>query len=175
VIDKPALRTRMRAARRRFAPVPLIVPDALRAWFSRGTIVSAYVPVDGEADPAPLVAAALAAGCTIALPHVVDRATPMRFIAEDGVLLPGPFGLRQPGPHGREMAPDVVLTPLVAFDRAGNRLGQGAGYYDRAFVQFPAARRVGVAWSVQEVDALPADPWDVPLHAIITETEWIEP
>jgi 5-formyltetrahydrofolate cyclo-ligase len=55
------------------------------------------------------------------------------------------------------------------------RLGQGAGFYDRAFARLPAARRIGLAWSAQEADALPADPWDVPLHAVATEKEWIEP
>ena len=72
-----------------------------------------------------------------------------------------------------ELTPDIVLTPLVGFDRRGTRLGQGAGHYDRAFAAHPAAWRVGIAWSVQEVDALPADAWDVPLHAIATEREWI--
>ena len=60
-------------------------------------------------------------------------------------------------------------------DRRGNRLGQGAGQYDRAFAAHPAAWRIGVAWSVQQVDALAPDPWDVPLHAIVTESEWIVP
>ena len=55
------------------------------------------------------------------------------------------------------------------------RLGQGAGFYDRAFARLPAALRIGLAWSVQEVDILPADPWDAPLHAVVTEKEWIEP
>jgi 5-formyltetrahydrofolate cyclo-ligase len=55
-----------------------------------------------------------------------------------------------------------------------NRLGQGGGYYDRAFARYPDALRIGLAWSVQEHDALPADPWDLPLHIILTEVELIE-
>jgi 5-formyltetrahydrofolate cyclo-ligase len=73
------------------------------------------------------------------------------------------------------VAPDLILTPLVAFDRSLARLGQGAGHYDRAFARYPLARRIGVAFSVQEVERLPTDAWDVPLHAIVTEREWIAP
>jgi 5-formyltetrahydrofolate cyclo-ligase len=175
MIDKRALRARMRAVRDGFAGPPLVVPGAFATRLAPGRVVAAYMPVGGEIDPAPVVAAARAAGCRIALPHVVDRATPIRFVAGDTVLEAGPFGLRQPAADAQCLLPDIVLTPLVAFDRAGNRLGQGAGHYDRAFVEHPHAWRVGVAWSVQEVDALVTDPWDVPLHAVLTEQEWIVP
>jgi len=96
---------------------------------------------------------------------------PIRFLAWQlgEPLVDGPFNLRQPDPASPEVEPDVILTPLVGFDRRLNRLGQGAGHYDRAFARYEAAWRVGVAWSVQEVPAIPADIWDVPLHAIITE------
>ena len=106
---------------------------------------------------------------------MVDRATPLVFLdwAADTTLVEGPFGLRQPAAHHAARIPDVVLTPLVGFDRRGNRLGQGAGHYDRAFAAFPAAQRIGIAWSVQETDQLTPDPWDVPLHWIATEREWI--
>jgi 5-formyltetrahydrofolate cyclo-ligase len=70
--------------------------------------------------------------------------------------------------------PDIILTPLLGFDHLLHRLGQGAGHYDRAFAALPGARRIGVAWSVQHVDPLPTDPWDVPLHAVITEQGWFE-
>lgn len=174
--DKPALRACLRAARDAFATghAPPTPTPQLLALFTPSLIVAAYAPVGGEADPAAIAAAASAAGCTIALPHVVSRADPIRFLVGDGgELVVGPFGLRQPAAHCAQLRPDIILTPLVGFDRRGNRLGQGAGHYDRAFAAFPHARRIGVAWSVQEVDALPADPWDVPLHAIITEREWI--
>ena len=176
--DKTTLRSTARAARAAFvaAPHPPIRVDAcFAALLTPGMIVASYVPIGGEADPRPLEQAALAAECTLALPHVVDRATPLRFLrwTPGGLLKSGPFGLRQPAHDGEPVAPDLVLTPLVAFDRALNRLGQGAGHYDRAFAAFPAAMRIGVAWSVQRIDGLTADPWDVPLHAIATEQEWI--
>lgn len=173
--DKPALRARLRALRDEVAgpPIPPLPPFLDR--LHPGLVVASYMPVGGEADPALFVDAALAADCRIALPHVTDRASPLRFLAwaGDASLIAGPFGLRHPAPDLPELGPDIILTPLVGFDRSGNRLGQGAAHYDRAFAAHPAAWRVGIAWSAQEVDALPADPWDVPLHAIATEKEWI--
>lgn len=176
--DKKHLRAEMRRARDVFVanmPRALVVPDPLAAMLSPEMIVAAYVPIGSEADPAPLLAAARAAGCRIALPHVVDRATPLVFVPwdEDNALIDGPYRLRQPMLGDERLAPDLVLTPLVAFDRGLNRVGQGAGHYDRAFAEHPRATRVGVAWSVQEVGAIEPDPWDAPLHAIVTEQEWI--
>jgi len=176
--DKPALRARVRAMRDAFhaAAAPELTPPApFLALLRAGLTVSAYIPVGSEADPAPLARAALAAGCRIALPHITTRAAPMRFLAwhpEDDLHL-GPLGLRQPHPESPALAPDIILTPLIAFDATLERLGQGAGYYDRAFAQFPEALRIGVAWSVQQVETLPTDAWDMPLHAVITEIAWI--
>ncbi len=175
--SKPDLRARLRAARRAYAPVAILVPDSFRARLSPRLIIASYIPVGGEADPAPFAQAATAAGCRIALPHVVDRATPLRFLAgvTDATLVDGPFGLRQPAADAPELAPDIILTPLVGFDRRGARLGQGAGHYDRAFLAYPDAWRVGVAFAGQEVELLPIDAWDMPLHAIATDKEWIVP
>ncbi len=174
--DKLATRARLRAIRDGFERRGAIrVPDALAVRFAAGLVVASYVPIGSEADPAPIEAAVRSAGCTLALPHVVSRVAPLRFLLSDGSLEAGPYALRQPRADAAEVRPDVILTPLLGFDRAGNRLGQGAGHYDRAFAAHPAAWRIGIAWSVQEVDALTPDPWDVPLHAIVTESEWIVP
>ena len=99
----------------------------------------------------------------------------MRFLAweTEAALVAGPHGLSQPAAHAIELRPDIILTPLLAFDAKLNRLGQGAGYYDRAFERFPDAWRIGVAWSVQQVAELPTEPWDIPLHAVVTEQGWI--
>jgi 5-formyltetrahydrofolate cyclo-ligase len=174
---KPALRARMRAARSAFAPVPIPPWPEFRSRLRVGAVVASYRPVPGEADPAPLGEIATAAGCGLALPHLPDRAGPMRFLrwAAGEPIEAGPFGIEQPRGDAPEAEPDVILTPLVAFDRRGARLGQGGGHYDRAFARWPAAWRVGVAWSVQEVDRIHIDSWDVPLHAVATEKEWITP
>ncbi len=73
--------------------------------------------------------------------------------------------------EGAEMVPDFILVPLLAFDRFGNRLGYGAGYYDRTLTQLPNAYRLGCAFAAQELDDVPAGPNDVRLHAIATERE----
>lgn len=175
--DKPALRAQLRARRDAFGAAgarTLPVPPEFTARLTRGLTVASYVPVGSEADPSPLARAAVAAGCQIALPYVTVRAEPMRFLAWDteAALAAGPFGLSQPDAAAAELHPDIILTPLVGFDAAFNRLGQGAGYYDRAFGRFPDAWRVGVALSVQEVESLPVEAWDVPLQALITERGW---
>ena len=177
--DKRALRATLRQRRREAAASAFSHPQPSPAFLLRlhpGAVIATYHPIGGEADPAALAEAALAAGARLALPHVVSREAPLRFLLVDGdePLAAGPFGLRNPHPHWREAMPAVVMTPLVGFDRRGNRLGQGAGHYDRAFAVLPGAWRVGVAWSVQEVGRLPQDVWDLPLHAVATEREWIE-
>lgn len=176
--DKRAIRRATRAARDAFvasaAPV-IVVPDAFCALLRPGLVVASYVAIGSEADPAPLARAAADAGCRLALPHVVSREAPLAFLAwHDALpLIAGPFGLMQPPADGDTVTPDIVLAPLVAFDRALNRIGQGAGHYDRAFAVVPDAARIGVAWSIQKVDAIEADPWDRPLDAIVTEKGWI--
>ena len=175
MIDKTSLRRELRARRRGFAATcpPLPAPprsliEALRA----GVIVASYVPVAGEADPALFDAAVIDAGGRLAWPVVVDRESPITFHpGSPDMMADGPYGLRQPVATDGGVVPDIILTPLVGFDSHCNRLGQGAGHYDRAFARWPDALRIGIAWSVQQVDALPRDPWDVPLHMIVTETE----
>lgn len=171
--DKRKLRKQLREARDRFVltgPGPVVLPPLFLGALRPGITVASYYPMPGEIDPAPLEAAATAAGALLALPVVIDRPTPIRFhLAEAKTLVDGPFGLRQPPASAREAAPDIVLTPLLGFDSRLNRLGWGAGHYDRAFADHPHALRIGLAWSVQQVDVLPTDPWDVPLHAIATE------
>jgi 5-formyltetrahydrofolate cyclo-ligase len=163
------------AGPRRGRDLGLVPPLAFLNRLSAGLTIASYVPMGSEADPSPFARAAVDAGCVIALPHVTRRSEPMRFLAWDSEddLIPGPFGLHQPHHESPALAPDIILTPLVAFDAALNRLGQGAGYYDRAFAAFPQAWRIGIAWSVQRVETLPAEVWDVPLHAVATEQEWI--
>lgn len=176
--DKAAMRATMRHFRDQFVarvrPAMSARPGLL-ADMSAGKIVAAYLPMGSEADAMPLIDAAIGRGCAIALPHVTHRHAPMRLLAwaPGDPLEAGPFGLRQPRADAPEVAPDIILTPLMAFDSGLNRLGQGAGYYDRFFALQPTARRIGVAWSMQHVGQVPTDPWDVALHAVITEQDWI--
>jgi 5-formyltetrahydrofolate cyclo-ligase len=152
-------------------------PAPLAEHFKAGRTVAAYIPVGSEADPRALLQQASDMGCATALPHVTSRAAPMQFLywSPDDPLQAGPFGLKQPESVSEPCEPDVILVPLVAFDSRLMRLGQGAGHYDRALSLLDNAFTVGIAWSVQQAPSLPADPWDIPLNAILTEKAWIAP
>lgn len=151
-------------------------PTPLRELIQQANVIAGYRPVGAEADPDALLLFAIDAGKTVALPHVQRRSVPMRFLrwSPGEPLIEGQLGLEQPDLDvAPEVEPDLILAPLLGFDRRLHRLGQGAAYYDRAFARFPDAIRVGIAWSVQEMEVAPDDPWDVPLHAVLTEREWI--
>lgn len=179
VSAKVALRATMRERRIDFALTapPIQPPRPMLDMLSTAGIIASYVPMTGEANPGLLGQAAIDRGYRLALPHITGRGQPMRFLSwvPGQPLATGPFGLKQPEPGSDELTPDIILAPLLAFDGALNRLGQGAGYYDRAFADLTSVLRIGVAWSIQRVDTLPTQPWDVPLHGIVTETGWIAP
>lgn len=151
--------------------------DIVSPRIADGAIVAGYVPMRDEIDPTPLLRALSARGCVLTYPWFADRAAPMTFGAGFGMEV-GPWGASQPSPPVATRQPEVVLVPLVAVDRAGNRIGQGQGHYDRALADLRTrgdVRTVGLGWDVQLLDgAVPVDPWDVPLDAVATPTRWIE-
>jgi 5-formyltetrahydrofolate cyclo-ligase len=151
------------------------LPSPLAALCTPGKVVAGYIAIGSEADASKLLSAAQAHGCALALPHVTSKVAPMRFLRWNSgdALESGPFGLMQPKETAPVVIPDVALVPLVAFDERLMRLGQGAGHYDRALSLLDNCIAVGVAWSVQQADILPADPWDVPLDSVLTEKSWI--
>lgn len=153
----------------------VVLAERIIAELDGARTVALYLPIGSEIDTLPLIDRLAARHVRIALPHVRGRRDTMRFLSwAPGDSLPGgPMGLRQPDADAPEVSPDLILTPLLAFDAALNRLGYGAGHYDRAFAAHKDARRVGIAWNLQWVDALPVDSWDVPLHAVATEANWM--
>lgn len=154
----------------------VLLAEHVERQLGEAQIVSVYLPIGSEIDTLPLIDRLVRRGVTLALPHVTGRRAAMRFLGwTPGEALPaGPMGLRQPEADAAELHPDVILTPLLAFDTRLHRLGYGAGHYDRAFVAHPHARRIGLSWSVQRVDAIADDPWDVRLHGIATEQEFLK-
>ncbi len=154
----------------------VLMAEQVEARLGNPRVVAIYLPIGSEIDTVPLIERLHLRGLSIALPHVASRNATMRFLAwTPGDPLPsGPMGLRQPAADSPEIVPDLVLTPLLAFDARLHRLGYGAGFYDRAFTALPDARRVGLAWSLQQVPAIVDEGWDVPLHAVATEQGWIE-
>ncbi|WP_219892710.1 5-formyltetrahydrofolate cyclo-ligase [Aquisediminimonas profunda] len=180
--DKKRLRTDIRKRREEFVKsqlngpgVSLGLPDPLKSLFRSANVVAGYVKLGSEIDPSDLISAAVDMGRTIALPCLVGRATDLVFRKwhPGDPMEQADFGFLQPLPSAEACSPDLILTPLVGFDRALNRLGQGAGYYDRSFAALPDSLRIGIAWSIQECDGLVPDPWDMPLDAVLTEKEWI--
>jgi 5-formyltetrahydrofolate cyclo-ligase len=152
------------------------VPSPLSAMLGSARTIALYVPLDDEAPALRLAEPLERLGKTICLPRVVDRIGSMEFHrwSKDAPLHSGPYGTSHPAPDTPVVAPDAIIAPLLGFDRRMNRLGWGGGYYDRAFARFPDALRIGLAWSIQECDAVPADVWDMPLHAVLTEVAFIE-
>lgn len=141
--------------------------------------LSGFWPILSECDPRPIMLRAAAGGATLALPAFVDRETMIfRRYAEGDPLVAAGFGTREPGPDAPTVMPDVLLTPLAGFDRRGGRLGYGKGHYDRTIAAMRAAGRrpllVGLAFSVQEVDAIPVEPHDVRLDWLVNEAEIID-
>jgi 5-formyltetrahydrofolate cyclo-ligase len=183
--DKDTLRRDLRLRRRQFVTGTdlhqlrvhgiVMARIALEAA-SQATRVACYLSNPYEVDAMPILQLACARGIMTALPHIGEREGPMRFLRwqPGGRLATGPYGIPQPMKDAEELEPDAIISPLVGFDRAGNRLGQGGGFYDRAFAAFPEARRIGLAWSVQESDAVPVDSWDERLHVVVTERERID-
>ncbi len=151
-------------------------PSPLRKMFQKQCNVAGYWPVASEANPIALLKTAQEAGCIAALPYIAHRAAPMIFLkwAQGDVLEDAAFAMQQPAATQPAIIPQIVLIPLIAFDRAGGRIGQGGGHYDRALSLLPSVVKIGVAWSVQEVEDTQADPWDIPMDFIVTEREWIE-
>lgn len=139
--------------------------------------VAGYWPVGGEIDGRPLLAALAKAGRTVALPRMETRAGPARFLSWRGgeALTADAFGVPSPPDTGADLAPRLILTPLLAFDRAGRRLGQGGGHYDRIISLYRAhgCIAVGLAYAEQEMGQVPTGPRDALLDWVITPKEAI--
>jgi len=138
----------------------------------RGKVIAGYLPIRTELNPLPVMAA-LAADGPVAVPEVVARHQPLGFLrwTPGCRLAPAAFGAPIPAER-EELLPEVLIVPLVAFDRAGSRMGYGGGFYDRTLAMLRARHpvfAVGYAYAAQEAEALPQEPTDQPLDAIVTE------
>ncbi|CAN5258952.1 5-formyltetrahydrofolate cyclo-ligase [soil metagenome] len=174
ISDKHELRISMRSLRKRLAETS---PDAAGrvATFvddlPAGERVALYRAVGAELDPEPLASALILAGRTLCLPVALERDAPLIFRrwSPGDPLEIDIAGCPAPLPVADVVIPDLIVTPLLAFDDAGGRLGQGGGYYDRTFAALPEAMRVGFAFSGQGVASLPMESHDVRLHGVLTE------
>jgi 5-formyltetrahydrofolate cyclo-ligase len=151
-----------------------IMSQAAALGLAPGVAASAYWPMKSEMDTRPLMAALVEFGCVVALPVVMGKGKPLLFRRwRPGLeLKSGTFGLSEPGADQPEIAPRVVFVPLLGFDARGNRIGWGAGFYDRTLATLRAkgpVTAVGVAYAAQELAGVPADAHDQPLDWIATE------
>jgi 5-formyltetrahydrofolate cyclo-ligase len=186
VLQKKAELRREAIARRdalpaeaRQAAAEAIAARAFPLAITPGAIVSGFMPLKSEINPLPLMRKLAGQGARLALPVVIGRGKPliMREWTFGEPLSAGVWGIREPEPEAAEVEPDILLVPLLAFDRAGYRIGYGGGYYDRTIAQLRAHKAViavGLAYAAQEVPAVPATPRDARLDLVLTEREVID-
>jgi len=176
--DAAARRDALPAAERAAAAATIAarpLPVAVRP----GAIVSGFSPLKSEINPVPLMRAFAAAGASLALPVVAGRGKPliMRAWNFGEPLVPGVWGIREPPPNAPEAFPDVLIVPMLAFDRTGHRIGYGAGYYDMTIARLRGMKPVialGIAYAAQEIAEIPTTPRDARLDFVLTEREVID-
>lgn len=187
--QKAQIRSRLRKARREHAAslpeqVSALVfhrpPAAVLELVPEGAAIGLYRADAGEAPTGGYARYFHERGHTIALPWLVDLATPMIFRAHtdpyaESDLAEGYFGLMQGSEDAPQVIPQVLFMPLVAFTARGDRLGQGGGFYDKWLAAHPGVVRIGMAWDMQEVPELPVEPHDVGLTAVVTPTRVLGP
>lgn len=181
---KDQMRKSLRAARREHVDA---LPDSIRgllfhrppapllAQIPAEAVIGLYHAGPFEAPAAAYARFFLEAGHTIALPRFAAAGAPMAFARHSDPygqadLEVGPFGILQPEADAEALVPDVLFVPLVGFTADGARLGQGGGHYDRWLAEHPPTLAVGLAWDAQLCDALPTEPHDMPLRAVVTPT-----
>jgi 5-formyltetrahydrofolate cyclo-ligase len=141
-------------------------------------VVSVYWPIRSELNTRPLLEALAGAGIKTTLPVMIAVKRPLIFRAftPGDELVKGPFGLSEPSEEKPALEPDIIFSPLSAFDRRGYRLGYGGGIYDATLAELRAKKGVvaiGVAYACQETDAVPTEPHDQKLDYLLTERELI--
>ncbi len=152
-------------------PFPVQVPP--------GVIVSGFFPMGSEISPMPLLKRLTDKGAKLALPVVAGRGKPliMRAWNFGEALDTGVWGIRQPKAEAPEVDPDILIVPLLVFDRSGHRIGYGAGYYDMTITRLRGLKSVtavGVAFAAQEIPKIPATERDARLDLVLTEREVID-
>ena len=178
--DKNSLRITLLARRQRVDPVDAIaagqvVADYVSQVVPAGTVVAGYSVVRGEMEILFAMKKLATQGCQLCLPVIEDADKPLFFRkwAPGVALIEGRYGITIPDIDQPIVRPDIVLVPLVAFDRGGNRLGYGAGYYDRTIEKLrssnPQLVAIGVGYSFQQVEMMAVEPHDQKLDMVITE------
>ncbi|HEX7524467.1 MAG TPA: 5-formyltetrahydrofolate cyclo-ligase [Candidatus Deferrimicrobium sp.] len=173
--------SRIRPRERAESAVSAEAGDRAQARFLRefppraGMAAALYCALAGEVPTERIRHAYLAAGARLYYPRVAGGRTLAFYPHREGdAWETGPYGILEPsnptGVEPRLSGWDIIVVPGLAFDRRGNRLGRGFGYYDRFLGGLPeSVPRVGLSWAGQLVPEVPVDAWDVPVHALVTE------
>lgn len=181
---KCALRAKALAARDALdaewrAEASVRIAERALTGLSGAQVVGAYLPIRSEVDPRPLMRLIAKRDIALCVPAIVGHRLEFRELAHDAALEPQGLGTHAPGASARVLRPELLLVPLAGFDRRGHRLGYGRGFYDRAIARLlkdgAPLTTVGLAFAAQEVEAVPDDPFDIALDAIVTEQEWVRP
>jgi 5-formyltetrahydrofolate cyclo-ligase len=191
MVDVPSIADRKAALRReamtrrdalprelRVAAAETLAARAFPIAVPPGTIVSGFMPLRSEINPLHLMRRLAERGARLALPVVAGRGKPllMRSFEFGAPLAKGVWGIREPMADAPEVAPDILIVPLLAFDRRGHRLGYGAGYYDMTLTALRAHKPVtaiGIAYAAQEIPEVPTTERDERLDFMLTEREAI--
>ena len=144
-----------------------------------GAVAAGYAPIRSEIDPVPLMRKLAVLGAQLALPAIMAGDQPLKFRgwSPGDRLQRGRLGILEPSAKANEVIPDILLVPLAAFGRSGHRIGYGAGHYDRTLEhlrKLKAITAIGVAFAVQEVEAVPALLHDAALDYVLTETQMLD-
>lgn len=176
---KQALRARARGTRDAIPPgrraeLSGAIRDTVLSLLDGAGTVLVYASKQPEVETGQLIEEMIARGIRVVVPIIEREARNLRlsYLRSPSLLSPSTFSV--PEPIGHEIPADptdicVVIVPMIAFDARGHRLGYGAGYYDRFLSRHPHMKKIGVAFSCQEVDLIPADENDVCMDLIVTE------
>lgn len=176
--DVLARRSHVTEAERQAFAQRLATVGAGFAAEKRSSLASVFWSIGDEPSTFPLLQSLARQGIATALPAILGRGKPLALrLWKEGVpLAQGQWGIKEPVAEAEEVFPDLLFVPLVAYDRAGNRLGYGAGYYDRTLARLRTMKpviAVGVAYGVQEIQAVPVDATDEKLDYVLTDHDWI--
>jgi 5-formyltetrahydrofolate cyclo-ligase len=181
--SKAALRQRAKEARFLLSPQEIaahsaVITRRLLDLLNGFKTVMVYVSKFPEAGTEDLIVALNRRGVQVVVP-IIERETHglrLSYLPDPSVLVPSTFNVPEPIGHELPARPadvEVVIIPMLAFDAEGNRLGYGAGYYDRFLCRYPHPKKIGVAFSCQQAGSIPADENDVKMDYIVTEKEII--
>ena len=191
-MDTAKKRQSLRKKRRELsAKQQLIMADKIAAnlcslpMFLRAKRVAIYLANEGEVNPSIIYDICHKSGKQLFLPAIHPfKQNRLHFaqVKPNSTIINNRFGILEPCIKSSKCSPpwslDLILMPLVGFDRKGNRLGMGGGFYDRTFAftakkQSPAPQLIGLAYSFQELKTIKPQPWDIPISGIVTEKEYI--